>query len=51
MFTAENAKIQYESGQDLIAFAALTDQGSHKDYLKTGNPCTLNSHARASWRT
>ncbi len=32
MSTAENAKIQYESGQDLVAFAALTDQGDHIDF-------------------
>lgn len=29
---AENAKIQYESGQDLVSFVALTDQGDHKDF-------------------
>lgn len=29
---ASNAKIQYESGQDLVAFVALTDQGDHKDF-------------------
>ncbi len=32
MSTAENAKVQYESGQDLVAFVALTDQGDHKDF-------------------
>lgn len=32
MGTAANAKIQYESGQDLVAFVALTDQGDHKDF-------------------
>lgn len=32
MATAENAKIQYESGQDLVAYVALTDQGDHKDF-------------------
>lgn len=32
MSTAENAKIQYESGQDLVSFVALTDQGDHKDF-------------------
>lgn len=32
MATAENAKIQYESGQDLVSFVALTDQGDHKDF-------------------
>lgn len=32
MSTAENAKIQYESGQDVVAFVALTDQGDHKDF-------------------
>lgn len=32
MATAENAKIQYESGQDLVAFVPLTDQGDHKDF-------------------
>jgi hypothetical protein len=30
--TAENAKLQYESGQDVVAFVALTDQGDHKDF-------------------
>ncbi|MCK9362140.1 MAG: hypothetical protein M0P74_00835 [Syntrophales bacterium] len=29
---ASNAKVQYESGQDLVAFVALTDQGDHKDF-------------------
>ena len=33
MSTAENAKIQYESGQDLVSFVALTDQGDHKDFM------------------
>ncbi|MBN1613928.1 MAG: hypothetical protein JW950_05630, partial [Deltaproteobacteria bacterium] len=32
MSTAENAKIQYESGQDLVSFIALTDQGDHQDF-------------------
>jgi len=32
MGTASNAKISYESGQDLVAFVALTDQGDHKDF-------------------
>lgn len=32
MATAENSKIQYESGQDVVAFVALTDQGDHKDF-------------------
>lgn len=32
MGTAENAKVQYESGQDLVSFVALTDQGDHKDF-------------------
>jgi hypothetical protein len=32
MGTAANAKISYESGQDLVAFVALTDQGDHKDF-------------------
>ena len=32
MSTAENAKIQYESGQDLVTFVALTDQGDHLDF-------------------
>jgi hypothetical protein len=30
---ASNAKIQYESGQDLVAFVALTDHGDHKEFL------------------
>jgi hypothetical protein len=29
---ASNAKIQYESGQDLVTFVALTDQGDHRDF-------------------
>jgi len=32
MATAQNAKVQYESGQDLVVFAALTDQGDHMDF-------------------
>lgn len=32
MATAENAKLQYESGQDVVAFVALTDTGDHKDF-------------------
>lgn len=32
MSTAENAKLSYEAGQDLVAFVALTDQGDHKDF-------------------
>src|SRR5512139_3103371 len=32
MSTAENAKIQYESGQDIVTFVALTDQGDHIDF-------------------
>lgn len=32
MSTAENAKVQYESGQDLVSFVALTDQGDHLDF-------------------
>ena len=32
MGTAENAKVQYESGQDLVPFIALIDQGDHKDF-------------------
>ena len=32
MATAENAKLQYESGQDIVAFVALTDTGDHKDF-------------------
>jgi hypothetical protein len=32
MSTAENAKIQYESGQDLVSMVALTDQGDHIDF-------------------
>lgn len=37
MSTAENAKIQYESGQDLVSFVALTDQGDHKDFRSADN--------------
>lgn len=29
---ASNAKVQYESGQDLVSFVALTDQGDHLDF-------------------
>ncbi len=32
MATAENAKIEYEVGQDFVDFTALTDQGGHKDF-------------------
>jgi hypothetical protein len=32
MATAENAKIEYESGQDLVDMVALTDQGDHMDF-------------------
>ena len=34
---AENAKIQYESGQNAVAMAALTDQGDHKDFRSADN--------------
>lgn len=37
MSTAENAKIQYESGQDLVSFVALTDQGDHLDFRSADN--------------
>jgi len=30
---AENAKIQYESGQNLVQFTALTDSGDHQNFL------------------
>ena len=33
MSTAENAKLQYESGQDLVPFVALTDQGDQTEFL------------------
>lgn len=29
---ASNAKISYESGQNIVSFVALTDQGDHKDF-------------------
>ena len=32
MATAENAKIEYEVGQDAVAMTALTDQGDHRDF-------------------
>jgi len=32
MSTAENARIDYECGQDSVAMTALTDQGDHKDF-------------------
>lgn len=38
---AENAKIQYESGQDLVSFVALTDQGDHKDF-RSADPLWSN---------
>lgn len=38
---ASNAKIQYESGQDLVAFVALTDQGDHKDF-RSADPLWSN---------
>ena len=41
MSTAENAKIQYESGQDFVAFVALTDQGDHKDF-RSADPLWSN---------
>lgn len=41
MATAENAKIQYESGQDLVAFVALTDQGDHMDF-RSADPLWSN---------
>ena len=41
MATAENAKIQYESGQDLVSFVALTDQGDHQDF-RSADPLWSN---------
>ena len=38
---ASNAKIQYESGQDQVAFVALTDQGDHKDF-RSADPLWSN---------
>lgn len=32
MGTAENAKIEYECGQDLVTMAELTDEGDHQDF-------------------
>lgn len=32
MSDASNAKISYESGQNVVSFVALTDQGDHKDF-------------------
>lgn len=37
MSTAENARLQYEAGQDLVAFVALTDQGDHLDFRCADN--------------
>jgi len=37
MPTAENAKLQYESGQDLTAFTALTDAGDQQEYRSAAN--------------
>ena len=41
MSTAENATIRYESGQDLVSFVALTDQGDHKDF-RSADPLWSN---------
>jgi len=41
MATAENAKIQYESGQDIVDFVALTDQGDHLDF-RSADPLWSN---------
>ena len=41
MSTAENASIQYESGQDLVSFVALTDQGDHQDF-RSADPLWSN---------
>jgi hypothetical protein len=38
---ASNAKIQYESGQDLVSFVALTDQGDHLDF-RSADPLWSN---------
>jgi len=38
---AENAKIIYESGQDLVPFVQLTDQGDHKDF-RSADPLWSN---------
>jgi len=32
MATAENAKLQYEAGQNVVAMAALTDAGDGRNY-------------------
>jgi len=32
MPTAENAKVEYEAGQDLVSFVELTDDGDHIEY-------------------
>jgi len=32
MDNSRKCKIQYESGQDLVPFVALTDQGDHMDF-------------------
>jgi hypothetical protein len=37
MATAENAKIEYEVGQDLVTMTELTDEGDHKDF-RGGDP-------------
>lgn len=41
MSDASNAKISYESGQDLVAFVALTDQGDHTDF-RSADPLWSN---------
>jgi len=35
MPNAENAKIQLEQGQELVAFAAMTDSGDHQTFIPT----------------
>lgn len=37
MPTAENAKLQYEGGQNVVAMTALTDSGDHIKFTSTAN--------------
>jgi hypothetical protein len=37
MSTAENGKVQYEGGEDLVDFVALTDQGDQLDFRSADN--------------
>ena len=36
--TAENAKLQYEAGQTLVAMATMTDSGDHAIFSGASSP-------------